>query len=104
MFDSGQDVPNSEGDLHQQAAQFLDSARDHGFQPPFYLVTVGCNGAMVYGRFVLSPAGDSLIGNILAHHSEPPGFQAPINLILVDSRGEVMGATIRTRSNGPSLN
>jgi hypothetical protein len=104
MLDSRPDMPNSEGALQQQAVQFLDSARDHGFQPPFYLVTVGRNGTMVYGRFVISQDGVGLIGNILAEHSEPPGFQAPINLILVDSRGEVMGATIRTRSNGPSLN
>jgi hypothetical protein len=88
----------------QTLSAMLESALGRGFLPPFHLVTVGSNGEMVYARYVPAQDGAGWISNILARHSEPPGFQAPINLILVDSRGEVMGATIRTRSNGPSLN
>jgi hypothetical protein len=62
----------------------LQQLLEQGFEVPIHLAVIAKNGASMSGTY-------SLIGSDLkfkSHHQQGGGFMLPINIMLVDSRGE----------------
>lgn len=59
-----------------------------GFEPPFYLAVIAKNGEMGLGVWKEGRTGAGLDFQLLASHSLSGEFVLPINMMIVDHRGE----------------
>lgn len=67
-----------------------------GFVPPLHVVLIGANGYMIAMR--THPT------EVLAEHSDASGICAkPINIMVVDARGEAARFVIKTPDSPPQL-
>ena len=86
----------------QQIARALEAARESGLVLPWHMAVIAANGALIYSRF--DPASDETLEcTFLSEHlPDTNGFQAPVNIVLVDSNGEAMRILVRPfkRSQG----
>jgi hypothetical protein len=69
-------------------SQCINELLNRGFEPPFYFSCVAVNGAMVYGRYAGIEGQEGMECDLLASHTPESGFAMPINLMIVDQRGE----------------
>jgi hypothetical protein len=71
---------------------------ERGFVFPLHAASVGVNGSTLVVRYVATDTG--VVAEVLAEHYETEMFLAPVNIIIVDARGEaarVLISKLRTR-------
>ena len=75
---------------HRLAA-ILETAAESGFTLPLHLATIGANGAMMYCRYDFA-SDESLECTVIWKYvpENDDGLKAPVNIVLVDSKGEAM--------------
>jgi hypothetical protein len=56
-----------------------------GFQLPFHMVAIGVNGAYLLGTYTAADDGNGLACEFHAQHGD---FRVPVNIMVVDGRGE----------------
>ena len=83
-------------DLPEQFRNMLLSCLEEGMQPPFILASVAVNGSTLTIKYVWSEAHEGFDAVPLAEHFEREGFQIPINIMIVDSRGEAVRVLIES--------
>jgi len=59
---------------------------ERGFVLPFHAAAVGVNGSTIVVRYLATDAG--IAPEVLAEHYESEVFAAPVNIMIVDARGE----------------
>ncbi len=74
-------------------ADAVGLARGKGFDPPYFVVTVGSNGIMAYGRVnVLRHEKDGVvegdIEELVKYNPGDVGFRTPIQVCVFDSQGQ----------------
>jgi hypothetical protein len=68
-------------------AQTLKNAQEAGFELPYFMTMVASNGSLMHARYDRDPMGGELLSTTLTSYETPPGFVAPINIMLTDSQG-----------------
>lgn len=63
-----------------------DLLANDGFLLPLHLSVVASNGAMLYVRY--DEGAEALVATPLSQSLVPGGFLTPINIMIIDSRGE----------------
>jgi hypothetical protein len=84
--------------LAEIMSKVLVQLREEGFELPIQVIVVGACGSIICMEYVQGE-GDALDTNHVAERIRPPGLRLPINLILIDSKGDA--ARVRLGSNGP---
>jgi hypothetical protein len=64
-----------------------------GAELPLYIATIGLNGAMVYYRFSQERGGSLELSELARHGGN---FDPPINMMVIDGRGETYQVRIST--------
>jgi len=80
----------------EQIANVLRELSVRGFVAPYTSAVIGANGSVMTFRYVQREHG--LVAEILDQHVEDGGFAMPMNLLVVDSRGEAARATFKPES------
>lgn len=70
----------------EQFAEALREMLARGFELPFTAAAIGANGSAYLFRF--EPDDNGLRPDTLAEHIEGGVFALPVNMMIVDSRGE----------------
>lgn len=81
--------------------EILQTLLAQGFELPFYLAAVGCNGSFICSEFQPGPEG--LICEHVAERLVGEGLAAPVNMMIVDARGEAARVTIGRSGTGPAI-
>jgi hypothetical protein len=61
---------------------------NRGFELPLYFTCVAIDGAMVYGHYAGTEGEEGMECDILATYTPESVFPLPLNLMIVDQRGE----------------
>jgi len=85
------------GKLTEVFSDLLEQCQERGMKFPLVLVAVGANGSLLALR---TNGGESEL-QVLARYSVSPGYQMPINFMVVDSVGEA--ASVQLEADGGSL-
>lgn len=84
---------------NEEVTEFIKSVLEtcikDGMQVPLTIAAVGVNGNVLVIRYVWSDSDEDLHGKVISKHYEDRLFEAPINIIVVDSRGETFRALIK---------
>ncbi len=83
----------------QSFAQILEVVLEHGFEPPLYLTAVAANGHMMHVKFESFVGRDGLEASLLVSHGD--FFTLPINIMIIDTNGEVANAMIGGEGQAP---
>jgi hypothetical protein len=67
-----------------------------GLELPFILAVVAANGSILAAKYTPASDHDGLDTTLLAQHVEDPGFGLPINIMIVDQKGDAARVTINT--------
>ncbi len=81
-------------DLASATGEILDACMNRGMELPFVMVAVAANSSIYAHRYEEDETGDGLDVVPLAEHIVGPGFQLPINMMLVDATGEAVRIVI----------
>ncbi len=91
-------------DLESMFVRFLEQLINQGFEPPIYALTVGSNGHIMAGQYVVSPTGECLDFIELTSYSPQEGkVGLPINIILIDTNGLAARCLISEPDQEPDL-
>lgn len=82
---------------------FIAELKALGAQMPIYAACVGLNGSLVFLRYSEEDGKTTLVTEILADHSAGKEWQLPVNVLLVDARGEGYRAAFKGFNRGPEL-
>ena len=74
-------------------SEFLATMLQEGFVLPFTMAAIAANGSVYVIRYGQGETG--LVPTHLAEHVDGQGFKTPVNLVLVDSRGEAARMVVR---------
>ena len=76
--------------LTEVFSDLLKQCHERGMKFPLVLVAVGANGSLLALR---TNGGEGEL-QVLARYSVSPGYQTPINFMIVDSTGEAASAQL----------
>jgi hypothetical protein len=77
-------------EVFEMIAQVVeDLVNSRGFAMPLHVALIGANGAMMYAAYLQSedPEG-GVATEALADHNIEVGMKVPINIVLVDAKGD----------------
>jgi hypothetical protein len=80
--------------LAQYLGSVLEECPDRGMELPFILATVAVNGSILAAKYTPSSDHDGLDATLITQHLEGPGFALPINIMIVDQKGNAARVTI----------
>jgi hypothetical protein len=72
-------------------AEIIETLVGQGFEPPFFWVLVGANGAMMYAKMTPAVDESGYDCEFIAEHypdGEDVGVQMPANLLICDRTGQ----------------
>jgi hypothetical protein len=68
-----------------EPTELLEDCLSSGFEPPLYLIAIGANGSIIVARYAMED--DGLKSTVLTEHLESDGLGAPMNFVIVVTRG-----------------
>ena len=83
----------------QSFGQIVEVVLEHGFEAPLYLTAVAANGHMMHVKFESFVGRGGLEASLLATHGD--SFTLPINIMIIDTNGEVANAMIGGEGQAP---
>jgi len=94
-------VNRTVAELAKIISQVLKQLREeNGFTPPIQVIIVGACGSVLCIEYKQGESGKLETGEEVAERIHPPGFRSPVNILLVDSRGDV--GRVRLGLEGPT--
>jgi hypothetical protein len=75
-------------ELSMQIGQALEQCLAMGYQPPLFVAAIASNGYMFYLGYDRSKKGHGLDATTLAEYISDEGVKLPVNIFVVDSKGE----------------
>jgi hypothetical protein len=75
----------------EAVAEIIESLHHQGFDPPFFWVVVGANGAMLYAKMTPAVDESGFDCDFLAEHypdGETVGLKTPANVMICDRIGQ----------------
>lgn len=77
-------------DFTEIMVECLNGCHERGMPLPWFFISVAVNGCMMYARYTPNEDTETLDCELLAQHITGPGFQLPINMIIIDSTGNAV--------------
>jgi hypothetical protein len=69
-----------------EVTDLLENCLDNGFEPSLYLIALGANGSIIVARYAME--NEDLKPIMLTEYIESEGFRVPMNIVIVDIRGQ----------------
>ncbi len=78
-------------DFREHLGDVLVTCLENGMQAPLTLAAVAVNGGVLVFRYTWSVSHEGFDAEMLVEHPEGKGLALPINIMIVDSGGEITG-------------
>jgi hypothetical protein len=77
-------------DLGKIFVSVLQQCRERKMPLPYLFVAVAINGGILGARYLLDETGEGLEAEMLVEHTPLGMMQMPINVMIVDAKGEAV--------------
>lgn len=89
------------GALSRGIGEALKDCLERGFVPPLHAAIVSADGSALVMRYV--QVGEAMKPSVLAKHYESDLIEAPVNIMIIDARGEAAHLVLSKAGGKPRL-